>query len=107
MVSERDFGAASPAWTGGRTGREGGNLFRRLRQCRLAPVDARFDLAAEVADEALHGPSRGVAQGADGVALHPGRDVPQKVDLALLGLAPLHALEHAPHPPRALAAGRA
>ena len=36
----------------------------------LALVDTHLDLGAEGADEALHGPRGGVAQGADGVALN-------------------------------------
>src|SRR5262245_10392176 len=62
---------------------------------------------AEVPDQALDRPGGSVPEGTDGVALHPGRDVPQQVDLVLLGLAALHALEHAPHPAGTLAAGGA
>src|SRR5690606_35752558 len=82
-------------------------LLRRLLHGRPATVDARFDLVAEMADQALDGPSGGVAQGADGVPFDPGRDVPKKVDLPLFSVPTLHALQHAPHPAGALAAGSA
>src|SRR5262245_31442885 len=81
--------------------------FRRLFDLGLAAVDAGLDLAPEVADQALHGPGGRVTQGADGVTVDPRRDVPEEIDLALLGLAALHALQHAPHPAGAFPAGRA
>src|SRR5229473_1385717 len=51
-------------------------------------LDAALHLRAEMADQALHGPCRGIAQRADGVAFD-------------------HALHHPPHPTRAFAARRA
>src|SRR5215472_3321791 len=70
-------------------------------------IDARFDLAAEMADEPLNRPGRCIAQRTDGVALDPRRHIPEQVDLTLLGLAALHPLQDAPHPATTLAAGRA
>ena len=51
--------------------------------------------------------TRGIPQRADRMAFHLTGDVEQQVDLALLGAALGHARKHAPHPSRALAAGRA
>src|SRR5438552_3001481 len=83
------------------------SLFSRGSVRRLVAVDARLDLPAEVAQQPLHRPGCPVAQRADGVAFDLGRHVLEQVDLALLRLAALHALQHAPHPAAALAAGRA
>ncbi len=83
------------------TGTEGASGFGRPR------VDALLDHMAKMADQALHRPGGGVAQRADGVAFDLMADIEQHIDLALLGLALGHALEHPPHPARALAAGRA
>eukprot|EP00227_Mantoniella_beaufortii_P011202 CAMPEP_0197590548 /NCGR_PEP_ID=MMETSP1326-20131121/11475_1 /TAXON_ID=1155430 /ORGANISM="Genus nov. species nov., Strain RCC2288" /LENGTH=441 /DNA_ID=CAMNT_0043155651 /DNA_START=195 /DNA_END=1517 /DNA_ORIENTATION=- len=70
-------------------------------------VDAALELGAEVADEALHGPGRGVAQRADGVALDLLGELLQHVDLLQPRVALLHALHDGVQPPRALTAGRA
>src|SRR5215470_6234245 len=77
-----------------------------VRVCAVI-VDAPLDLMAEMADQALHGPSRALAERADGMALDLGRDLHQHVDLALVRAAFRHAAEHPPHPTHALAAGRA
>src|SRR5262249_20750938 len=82
------------------------DLFCRLLLRRLAAVDARLDFAAKMADQTLNRPGRRVAQGADGVGLDHRRHIPEQVDLALVGLAAFHPLQHAPHPATALAAGR-
>src|SRR5690349_17693727 len=71
---------------------------------RRVIVDPLLDLMTEVADQTLNRPSRRVAERADGVAFDLGRNLEQHVDLALLGAALGHAVEHAPHPARALAA---
>src|SRR5512143_3547567 len=76
----------------------------RLRGLRVDPL---LDDVAEMADQSLHRPGRGIAECADGMALHLIAHVEQHIDLALLGLALGHALEHPPHPACALAAGRA
>ena len=70
-------------------------------------VDAPLDLGAEMGDEALDRPGRGVAERADRVALDLLGDVEQHVDLALLRAALGHARHHPPHPAGAFAAGRA
>src|SRR5688500_2290527 len=70
-------------------------------------VDAALDLAAEMADEALDRPRGGVAEGADGVALHLRRHVEKQVDLASLRPPLGHPREDAPQPAGALPAGRA
>src|SRR5262249_43283777 len=70
-------------------------------------VDPPLDLGPEMPQQSLHRPSGAVAEGADGMTLDLGRDLPQRVDLALLGTAFRHAREHAPHPAHAFAAGRA
>src|SRR4051794_34416294 len=70
-------------------------------------VDAPLNLRTEVAQQALYGPGRAVAEGADGVALDLLRHFEQHVDLALLGAAFRHAGQHAPHPAHPFAAGRA
>src|SRR5262245_65419444 len=58
-------------------------------------------------DQALDRPGGRVAERADGMAFDLVADIEQHIDLALLSLAPGHALEHAPHPPRSFAARRA
>src|SRR6185312_11321331 len=70
-------------------------------------LDAALHLRPEMADQALHRPGRGIAQGADGVAFDLERDLEQHVDLLDRGVAFDHALHHAPHPAGALAARRA
>src|SRR6516225_2302788 len=70
-------------------------------------IDAPFDLGTKMPQQPLHRPSRAIAERADGVALDLGGDVPQQVDLALVGAALGHAREHTPHPAHALATGRA
>ena len=70
-------------------------------------VDAAFDLRAEGADQALHRPRGGVAKRADGVAFDLFGDFQEHVDLALVGAALDHAVEHPPHPAGAFAARRA
>src|SRR5258708_26467065 len=62
-------------------------------------LDAALHLRAEMADEALHGPCRGVAQRADGVAFDLEGDLEQHVDLRDRRVALDHALHHPPHPP--------
>src|SRR5208337_5509013 len=87
-------------------------LLRRGRQ-RLAVrvgrilVDAPLDLGAEMGDEPLDRPGRGVAESADRVAFDLLRHIEQHVDFALLRAALGHPADHAPHPARAFAAGRA
>src|SRR6185295_8574719 len=82
-------------------------LFRGLLMRGVVAIDAGLDLAAEMAQHPLHGPRRTVAERTEGVALDLGRHVLEQVDLALLRLAALHALQPPPHPAATLAAGRA
>src|SRR5688500_207418 len=70
-------------------------------------VDALLDLGPEMPDQALHRPSRRVAERADGVALGLHGHFEQEIVLLLLGLATHHARQHTPHPARAFAARRA
>src|SRR5579885_22587 len=70
-------------------------------------IDALFDFAAEMADQALHRPRRRVAEGANRVTLNLPRDFEQLIDFALLRTSFDHAREYPPHPTGALAAGRA
>src|SRR5262245_30948158 len=91
-----------------------GSILFRGNQHRPDPVrvarefvDAPLHLAAEVAHQALDRPGRRIAQRADRVTLDLLGDVEQHVDLALLSLAAHQPLHDAPHPARALAAGRA
>src|SRR6516225_8172716 len=69
-------------------------------------VNAALDLVPEVTDEALHWPSRAIAERADGMALDLGRDLHQHVDLSFVRAALGHAGQHAPHPSHAFTAGR-
>src|SRR5579885_3827450 len=69
--------------------------------------DARLHLRPEMADKALDGPGRGIAQCADRMPLDLVGDVEQHVDLGNLGLAFHHSLHDPPHPSRALPAGGA
>src|SRR5579862_5591951 len=78
-------------------------LLRRLLERRHAALE----LGAEVADQALDRPRGGVAERADRVAFHFLSHFLEEIDLLGARIALLHAGEHAPHPARALAAGRA
>src|SRR5688572_1509445 len=82
-------------------------LFRRFLVCGPISIDAGFNLAAEMADEPLYRPGCRIAERANGVPLDPGGHIIEQIDLVLLGLAPLHALQHAPHPASPLPAGSA
>ena len=74
--------------------------------CRHAPqCGARS--RAEMADQSLDRPGRGIAQRADRVALDLAGDLLQHVDFLDPRLAAHQALHDAIHPARALAAGRA
>src|ERR1700736_2422088 len=70
-------------------------------------LDAALHLRAEMADQPLHGPCRGIAQRADGVAFDLEGDLEQHVDLLDGGIALDHALHPPPHPAGAFAARRA
>lgn len=70
----------------------------------LEAADARLHLGTEVADDALHGPSGRIAQGADAVALDLARNLLEHVDLLDLGVAGHHACHDVAQPRRALAA---
>src|ERR1700681_1487294 len=70
-------------------------------------VDTLLDLVAEMRDQTLDRPRRGVAKRADGVTLDLFCHFQQHVDLALVGAALSHPGQDPPHPPRALAARRA
>src|SRR5215469_7726024 len=70
-------------------------------------IDPPLDLWPEMPQKALHRPGRAVAEGTDRVAFDLGRDPPQHVDLTSLGASFGHAVEEAPHPAHALAAGGA
>src|SRR5690349_8077399 len=81
---------------------------RRFRlRARGIGVDAPLDLVAEMPDQPLDRPGRGVAERADRVALDLGGDFEQEPDLALARPPLRHPGEHAPHPAGALAARRA
>src|SRR5215472_1992246 len=69
--------------------------------------DPPLHLRPEMADQALHRPSGGVAQSADGVSLDLEGDVEQHVDLGDFRLTLHHPLHHAPHPAGAFATRRA
>lgn len=73
----------------------------------LVLLDSGLQLGTEVSDETLDGPGEGLAQGADGVALDLLGEFLEHVDLALAGLALLHALHHLGGPLASLAAGGA
>src|ERR671922_2488022 len=79
-------------------------LFPCPRPRGLISVDARLDHVTEVADEALHRPGCRVTESADSVPLYLLAHFEQEVNLALLGLAPGHALQDPPHPARTLTA---
>src|SRR5882724_6905225 len=70
-------------------------------------VDARLDLVAEMRDQALDRPGRGIAKRADGVTLDLFCHFQEHVDLTLVGTSIGHAGQNPPHPPRTLAARRA
>src|SRR5690349_8913740 len=74
---------------------------------RRARGASPLDEGAEMPDKPLHRPRRGVAERADGMTLDLVADLQQHIDLGDLSLAARHALEHAPHPARAFAAGGA
>src|SRR5580698_1149725 len=72
-----------------------------------AVVYVVLELVAVMLDEALHRPSGGIAEGADGVAFDLLRDVHQHVQVFLPALAVLDALDDPVHPAGAFAARRA
>lgn len=76
-------------------------------QLALVLLDSGLQLGTEVADETLDGPGEGLAQGADCMALDLLGEFLEHVDLALAGLALLHALHHLGSPLASLAAGGA
>src|SRR5580698_8209214 len=78
-----------------------------LLRCLLERGHAALELGAEVADQALDRPCRGVAERADRMALHFLGHFLEEIDLLGARVAFLHAGEHAPHPAGALAARRA
>src|SRR6478735_2158461 len=61
-------------------------------------VDALFDFRTEVPDQTLDRPGSRIAERADSMPFDLLRHLEQHVDLALLGVAPGHALHDAPHP---------
>mmetsp|Transcript_35252 Transcript_35252/g.64064 ORF Transcript_35252/g.64064 Transcript_35252/m.64064 type:complete len:454 (-) Transcript_35252:330-1691(-) len=73
----------------------------------LGVLDPVLDNVLEGLDQPLHGPGCRIAQRADGVALDLAGDLLEHGDLALVGLAALHADQDALQPAGALAAGRA
>src|SRR5579859_3851308 len=83
---------------------------RRVRAAdgrRAVVLDTLFEHRAEMPDQALDRPGRSVAERADRVAFDLVGDVEQHVDLLDRRVALHQPLHHAPHPARALAAGRA
>src|SRR5690242_21104829 len=69
--------------------------------------DVVLELAAEMLDEALHRQRGSVAERADRAPLDVVGDVRQHVEVLGPAVAVLDAIDHAPHPAGALAAGRA
>src|SRR5580698_2277399 len=70
-------------------------------------IDTPLDLWAEMGDEPLDRPGRGVTESADGVPFDLLGDVEQHVNFTLLRAARDHTLHDAPHPSGAFATGRA
>lgn len=73
---------------------------------RVLP-DAGLQLGAEVTDQTLDGPGKGLTQSADGVTLDLLGQLLEHVDLTLAGLTLLHTLHHLHGPLAALTAGSA
>lgn len=80
---------------------------RGLPELLLVLSNAGLQLRAEVSDETLDRPRKGLAQSADRVALDLLREFLEHVDLALLGVAGLETLHYLHRPLAALAARRA
>src|SRR5579862_5551029 len=79
----------------------------RLDYARTAVIDHVFELVAEVLEEALHRPGRGIAEGADGMSFDVVGDIEQHAELLAPAL-PVHdAFDGAIDPAGTLAAGRA
>src|SRR6516165_6517538 len=78
-----------------------------LDDAASAVVDHVLELVAVVLQEALYRPRRGVPERADGVPLDAVGDIEQEREVLAPPLTGQHPLEHAIHPARALAAGRA
>src|SRR3546814_20136837 len=74
----------------------------RRRSGLLVLADAALHLRAEMAQQALDRPGRGVAERADGMALDLIGHIEQRVDLVEIGIAAHQAGHHAPHPAGAL-----
>src|SRR3984885_14696792 len=77
------------------------------RRARLIGRDPLLHHWAEVADQTLDRPGRGVAEGADRMALDLTCDLIKRVDLGDLCPALNHACHDTPHPPGTLTAWRA
>ncbi len=77
------------------------------RRVLTVGVDLRFELAAELGEEAEHRPHRRVAERADGVAADAVRDGGEQRDVAGLARAAREPAADRAQPARALAAGRA
>src|SRR5215467_2721580 len=79
----------------------------RLGHHAALVIDVVLELAAEMLDEALHRQGGGVAERADGAPGDVVGDVDQQVEVLVLSLAVLDAVDHAVEPAGSLAAGRA
>src|SRR5262245_10252233 len=77
------------------------------RHHALLVVDVVLEFVAEMLDEALHRQRRGLAERADRAPGDVVRDRRQQIEILVASLAVLDAVDHAPQPPGALAAGRA
>src|SRR5688572_6229809 len=65
-----------------------------------AVVDHVFELVAEVLEEALHWPRRGITERANGVALDATGHVDQQLQVLLLALPGHDPADHSVHPAR-------
>src|ERR1700728_1162591 len=70
-------------------------------------VDPLFNLMTEMRDQALNWPGRGITKRTNRVALDLLGNLQKHIDLALMGAPSGLWGQPPPHPPRALAAGRA
>src|SRR5690348_9845379 len=72
-----------------------------------AVIDHVLELVAEMLEEALHRPGRGIAERADGVPFDTVGDIDEERELLAPRLAGEDPLQQPVHPARALATGRA
>jgi len=77
-------------------------LFGQLRMLGVVLIDPVLNLVSVVLDQPLDWPGSGISQSADSVALNLLSELPQHVDLSVLGFSNLHSFEGVSQPSSSL-----